>query len=953
LHIVFYIYMVQFSVFQVEAAEQRAKSRKKDDMDIKLEDFYSDLESEDKDVEKLASGKEDVEQLIVETKVLVEKVDTLMDILLRAAHSPDETEELLHKIYDAVDELTHNLESLEDLKDRADILPELKESIHELSNRVDNIVQRLKDLPKELPQLQDIASTVSEIPERLDVLEGKLSPLPSISERMKTLSENIRAVSENTEHALKGIRAVYRKVKVLPELKEEQERLAERLRRLEMALEDLPGSVAETVSAAEEEHFYSLIQQVDELSKDLKELSDWINGARAAVVAEVQDARSAQLEAIHGLLVKQQELEERLSELKSALESIPEMRRDLSALPDRVETIIRNNLEPVGAVDDRLSRIEEHLRALDRELSDVIALQKSESEELKALEAELSALQSATDALHKAFSSSIDERKEAVSTITERLSEIVSRINELSQRLPADQQDRLQKLQESIVDILSTIQLSVDKLTEAEQSERELLERHISLLFERLSAIEERLNDPVLPPEELSAIKDELAELSRAVTAVSDVVGKNHGLLSAHSGKVMELLTRVDQLSQMLSEIEAKLSEPRDAEILQSVSEMSKKLADLEDMLTSARRELRELRDHDHVKSLDSINQSLSIIHSELTGIVELLRKYDTSGRLKKIEEQLSRLESEVKFGRADVSAVSKELSRAEEELSKITTVLSEADVKGIKAALRDVHAVLLEIRDSLKDAHAVIDEKELRELVSALAELKAHIYEIRDSGVSEAVKRLREELEKLHEQVSKDVEAISSGRVYHRSISEAHDPVKATIKKVQPVARAVGNVGRQKRASAVKIATTAERIAEATGSAQAHTVAALSKHVARTAKDLEDVDALVRRVAKLAESVDQEIKKKSELPSKSNARALVTRVDPVELALPKVAKYLRTIPPQTVTTTEKIAKDLGISEDVVKSAVEKIAAAGEIPIKISKLGLPFLSSAHWKIIRA
>ncbi len=945
--------MVHLSVFQVEAAEQRAKPRKKDDMDIKLEDFYSDLDSEEKDVEKLASGKEDVEQLIVESKVLVEKVDTLMDILLRAAHSPDETDELLHKIYDAVDQLSDNLAQLSELREKVELIPEVKDSIEQLSQRLDSIVDRLRELPKQIPQLDELSAAVKQIPERIDVLEGKLSGLPSITERMKTLSDEIKTVSETTEHTLRGVKAVYRKVKILPDIKEEQERIAERIRRLESAIEGLPAGVAVAVSEAEEEHFYSLIQQVDELSKELKELSRAIDGARAAVVAEVQDSREAQLSVIHDLLVKQQELEQRLEDLRSAAEKIPEIHSTVSSLPQQLGTVVRNELQPVSDVDERLEHIEERLRTLDKELAEVLSLQKSESAELSALESEISALQSATEALQKAFSSSIDERREAVSTITNRLSELVAKITDLSERLPADQQDRLQKLQQSIVEILSTIQLSVDKLTEAEQSERELLEHHLSLLSERISALEQRLQNPVLPPEELQSIKDELAELSNAVAAVSDVVGKNHSLLSAHSGKVMDLLTRIDNLSQQVSQIEAQLSQPRDAEIAQSVSEMSKRLAELEQMLVQAQRDLRELKDHDHVKSLDSINQSLSIIHSELTGIVELLRKYDTTGRLKKIEEQLTRIESDVRDGRADVSAVSKELARAEEELSKISTVLSEADVKGIKNALREVHSALKEIHDSLKGAHAVIDERELRELVSAIAELKAHIYEIRDSGVSDAVRKLKEELEKLHEQVSKDVSAISAGNVYHANVSDAHAPVKSAIKKVMPVARAVGKVGREKRATATNISAAAERIADATGSAQAHSVAALSKHVARTGKDLEDVDALVRRVAKLAESVDAEIQKKSELPSKKEAKALVTRVDPVKLAVPTVAKYLRSLPSGAVTTTAKIAEDLQMSEDVVKQAVEQIASAGEIPLKVSKPALAFLSSAHWKIIRA
>ncbi len=935
----------------MEASQEKKRQKKKDDIELKLEEFYNSLE-EDEKLEKL----EDIRRLAGESKELLRKVDALVELLLRAAQEPDteQSEVLLHiqKISDDLDDVLNRLKVLDDLQAELKKHPELLESIS-----------------------ADLSAVKQSVSALGDSLNQKLAVLPSLSEKMDTLSSK----ASEADSRLATLSSVLQDVRgEIAAIRDIQSKLSS----LENALDSLPDTVSAELSQkldALDKRLDSVVSSIGGISTRLSDIDSSLREllkiqSRLDVLEEIEKSVASAPDAVS---------ESVLSALRSELDSI---REKLAALSDEVSTssstaaLIRADLEPVS---ERLERIESELQALSalKDLkehldssissakSDILSAISSDHEELlkklsdlekissaldeirsyikkqyaenewasqqfSELEKELAALNLAVDSIHKVIDGDVDQRKEALSHLSERLEEVLSKLSTIQMHAGEDTAQRIAELQTSLKSLSQQISDAYEKILQAESKNASLYEELLKTLDSRLSALEAELeNDPSRAT--ASAVRKELEQISQQLTNVTDILVQDHGLLSKHSGTAAELLSRVQVLQARVDELSGSVG------AISDLSERQKQIESLLDSLhgdvSSLRRQLRDLKASDLHKKLDDLKTSISVVNSEIMGVMELLKRYDVSSQLKEIVNSLSKLSEAVDSQKISREQASAEIARLEEELARISDILSSADLEHLKNRLETIHADVLAVHDRIKSARAILGEEDLKGILKDLEAMRAAVRKFRDYGLSDEIDELHSKILRLKKELAEHVDAVEKGNIHHSALADRHVAVMKVAKPLVDTSAMVAAVASVHGSHAKEIKRNARKIAKYTGSVHAHLVAAHADRIVAHAKAAKDVERLARKINKELEKTQRTI---------SSKRGIVTAgassVDPEKAVLNRVLKYVSHMRPGDSISIADLAEELGVPKGVLQRVLAKLVHSGERRLRFRRpiLGL-------------
>ncbi len=602
-------------------------------------------------------------------------------------------------------------------------------------------------------------------------------------------------------------------------------------------------------------------------------------------------------------------------------------------------------------MEERLSELDE-LRAELAEVKRLVAERDKDREwmehQFELLEKEIESMNLAIEAMNKAIVGSLDERKEAIQKLTRRTEKIVQTLHQMQTVTSKEDEERIAALQKSLQDMFANLSETLAQISAQEQEERKIFQDYIEHIDERMSALEKMLEEDVTKST-ISAVREELSELSKKLVALTDLMHKNTGLLKEHSGDVAELIARFQSLDQKLSEIEAQTAETP-AKLVEMQKHIEKELDEMREQILTANRELRKHRDSDLIKQFQALKESMSVIHSELIGILEAVKKYDTTSKLAELSQRLDALQRAIQEGRADQVTANRELADIEEQLAQISSLISETDVKAVKSKLEDIYRTVDGIADRVKDARAILDENELKEILKDMEALRAYAREVRDAGLSDELDEIRSKVKKLRTILESEIDAVKKGKVHHTVVVDHHSDVKRLVIPVSETAIHVRHVGEVKEAHAKRIKSAAKNLAEKTGSPHAHMVAAHSDRIVRTAKAMKEIDRLVKRIQKKVDVVESEVQMKAGSSARRELSKLAER-DLVMAAAANIAKIVKHMKKGEAKRSDEIAEELGIREDVVKKALERIARTGELAVEIKRPILPFFGK-HYTVIR-
>ncbi|HID09207.1 TPA: hypothetical protein EYP13_03180, partial [Candidatus Micrarchaeota archaeon] len=357
-------------------------------------------------------------------------------------------------------------------------------------------------------------------------------------------------------------------------------------------------------------------------------------------------------------------------------------------------------------------------------------------------------------------------------------------------------------------------------------------------------------------------MREELSELSKKLVALTDLMRKNTSLLKAHSGDVAELISRFHALDEKVACIEEEVKKAPSllAELQKTIE---RDLEELREKVVKGIRELRKHRDSDIAREYKALKEALSVIHAELAGIIETVKKYDTTAKLEELSRRLDEIHAAVEEGKEDHSTISRELADIEEQLARISSVVSEADVRAVKSRLEDIYRTVDGIAERVKDARAILSEDELKEIVRDLEALRAQVRKLRDAGLGDELDEIRGKIKKLRSIVEAELEAMGKGKVHHLSIMSHHSEAKRLVVPVAEVSSVLRSIVAAKETSARKMKAAASNIAKKTGSTHAHIIASHSDRIVRTAKAMKGVERLIKKIQKRLDKIEAEASSK------------------------------------------------------------------------------------------
>ncbi len=935
----------------MEASKEKKKQKKADDLELKLEEFYSSLE-EDEKLEKL----EDIRRLAQESKALLRKVDALVELLMRAAQEPDteESEVLLHvqKVSEDLDEVLGKLKLLEDLRDevakhpelldkisaqistinstltgldaeiksKLGVLPSISEKMDTLSSKVSDVDARASAFSETLSSIKDDVAVISEIREKLAALQPVLDKLPDsvaaevadkvniLDKRLDTIVASLGGVSsrlDSIDSAIHDLLKIQSRLDVLEEI--------------EKSVKASPDQVSSAVVSALESEIESLRQQLKELSDRVSESGSTVSLIHADIepLSQKLDSIADELKSLSAVKALQNHIDDSMTSAKSEI---------LSAISAGDEQILKK-LEELEKLGETLDEVRTYIKRQYEE-------NEWNSQQFSELEKELAALNLAIDSIHKVLDGDINARKEAISSLSDRVNKILDQLSVLSTHADDETAEKVTQIQESLRSLSKQISSAYEKLLSAESKNSQLFETLLKEFDEKLDQLEQELTQDTSKAT-VAAVRKELEEISQQITNLTDVMVQDHSLLSKHSGNVADILTRVQVLQARLDDIESGIKGVSD------VAERQKRVEQLLDSMhediKSMSRDVRTLRASDIHKKLDELKTSLSVINSELAGMMELIKRYDVSSQLEKITMSLAELSRAIEDEKMSKEQAAAEVAKIEEELANLTQILSAADVEHLKNRLETIHADVLAVHDRIKSARAIIDEKELKELLKDLEAMRASVRRLRDYGLADEIDEVHAKLRKLKEEIAKHSEAIRSGDVHHSSVKEKHVAVMQVAKPLLDTSAMMAAVATVHGSQAKTIKSHAKKLAKYTGSVHAHLIAAHADRIEKAAKAMKDIEKLAKKVDATLQKTDKEIDKK-----RGVLRSKLPSADPENVALKQVIKYIAHMRKGESIPVSQLAEELGIRKDLLIRVLERVSASGERRVRLKKpiLGL-------------
>jgi len=930
----------------VEASKEKKKQKKADDLELKLEEFYSSLE-EDEKMEKL----EDIRRLAQESKELLRKVDALVELLLKAAQEPDTegSEILLHvqkvsedledvlgklKLLDELkEEITKNPELLDrisaqistinstlagldaEIKSKLGVLPSISEKMDTLSSEVSEVDTKASAISQTISSIREDVATIAEIREKLAALQPILDKLPDsvaaevadkvniLDKRLDTVVATIGGVSsrlDSIDSAIHDLLKIQSRLEVLEDI--------------EKSVKSSPDQISSTVVSALESEIESLRQQLKELSEKVSESKTTVSLIHTDIepLSQKLDAISEELKSLSAIKALQKHVDKSVVDAKSEI---------LSALSAGDEQILKK-LEDLEKLGETLDEVRTYIKRQYEE-------NEWSSQQFAELEKELAALNLAIDSIHKMLDGDISARKEALSSLSERVNKILEQLAVASTHADDETAEKISQIQESLRNLSKQLSAAYEKILGAESKNSQLFEALLKEFDEKVNQLEQELSQDTSKAT-VAAIRKELEEISQQLANLTDVMVQDHSLLSKHSGNVADILTRVQVLQARLDEISSGVQGVSDA--IERQKRVEQLLDAMHQDIKSMGRDVRALKASDVHKKLDELKTAISVINSELAGMMELIKRYDVSAQLEKITKSLVDLSKAIEDQKMSKENAAAEIARIEEELANITQILSAADVEHLKNRLETIHADVLAVHDRIKSARAIIDEKELKELLKDLEAMRASVRRLRDYGLADEIDEIHAKLRKLKEEISKHSDAIRSGDVHHASVKEKHVAVVRVAKPLLDTSAMMAAVATVHGSHAKTIKSHARKLAKYTGSVHAHLVAAHADRIEKAAKAMKDIEKLAKKLDTTLQRTGNEIDKK-----RGALRSKLSAVDPENAVLKQVIKYISHMHKGDAIPVSQLAEELGIRMDLLVRVLKRVSASGERRVRLKK----------------
>ncbi len=617
-----------------------------------------------------------------------------------------ELEEVNEKV---LEELKAQVESLRDRIKELKVKREEKQRVLQQAKRKREIHTELENLKAKFEDLTRGEEEIKKLKERLEVGK-KLLPFLSIVEEVEALEREIGAYKKELE-AIRGRLSVAEEERrtVLEEFKRTEEEfrklelLESKLREMELRKRDLESLLDSQKKLREKEREKeTLAGEVDKLSREHEEILGRLSKGESLI----SDSRR-----------KLDRLEVREEAMRSLLEE-------------------KNGLELLGELNLRREKLKEEakilenkLKELEEELSEVKSIRESREEELREKEV-----------IYHAH------------LVRESLSEgdrcpVCGGVFKEGEGLSIEEKD-IEKLRKELK--------KIEEKEKALEKEKLTVETKLGGTSEELSHLEEELKD--YRPEAIKGVLEKLQTLESSLSRKREIEGK----LRKYEERYKELLELKDKIGRELEAKRATLKalEEHIEELKNELvgREPAKELRKLQDSIKSIRERIKEIKEN-YEKGKDYI-QELQENIIEMRAKIEELEKglSSRSDRKKKLLQKLSAI-----YDIAPTLEDIEESALREEEIKEL-----EVRIQRYEMEVSRVKDRLSALEDELK---ALADIPELEEVTSEYDELVSIIDGMsRELGVKEGeIKNLEEKLKEKRDMESRVPELEERLRIYYR----------------------------------------------------------------------------------------------------------------------------------------------------------------------------------------
>ncbi len=654
-----------------------AKKRKKAEIERKLEEFYRQLEEEG-----TTEALEDVKRLAYESRQLLRKVDTLVELLMQAAESEEEEEEkkVLMDIVKELQELREQLKETAELRHILDGISETQKDILEkikileasleksMNVRFSEVTEDLEKLKEVLPVVEEVRSYIKRQLEEKDWLEKELAlidkEIAALTDAVQTFQTLLKGDVEERKKAMedlnKRIEDILTKVMQLrTALPEEQRKSMESLEQRLSGLLSGVHALLETVKSEEESQRKLIETLLGQIRSDVETIAGKVDEMEKNI--ELVDRED--LETIKTSL---QEMEERMHALVDRLQKNSEALKTHAS--DVAELLMR-----MHDVSERLNSIEQEVSSRFSVIAERLKVFEDVDKRLRILEDQIASLRR--------------EKEETATKETEELRKMLAMVHaELSSLIDSlHRHDVLKELEDLHKDIKETMELINSRVLSKEEAGRKLAE-----LSNRLAELEEIMQHNSPEP-----IKQRMEEISKKLDDLLKTVGKASAVLTEED--LRDILREIEELR-------AKARMLRDAGIyseLEKIAEMLKKTENKKIKVAPTPEKIRKeiakvSRDAEMAKEIAKEKrkkiaemkkdiQKLEKISSNKTAARLVLKRVERIDRIAKAMEELDRLSK----------SVEKKLEKLEKQVEKKKVKVIMGNVDPDAAAVRIVSRII------------------------------------------------------------------------------------------------------------------------------------------------------------------------------------------------------------------------------------------------------------------
>jgi len=536
------------------------KKKKKEEIEKKLEEFYKKLEEEGS-TETL----EDIKHLAYESRQLLRKVDTLVELLLEAAESEDEEEEkqTLMNIVKELQELREQLKGISDLRHILDGISETQKDLMEKINELEASLTRgmdvhFSDLSQDIERLKELIPVMDDL---RDYIKRQMEEKDWLEKEMALLEKEITALSDAFNAFQKLVKGdIEERKKAMEDINKRAEDIIARIMQLRATL---PEEESKRISALEG-RLVGLIESVNTLLQAIK--------------SEEENHRKL--------------VESLVEQVKTQLETLTE----------RVEEL-EHNVDVIGKED--ISGVKEELGKLEERVTSLVSLLQKNGEAMKKHSSDVAEilmnvhqLMEKLENVEKVVNSRLSiiaEKLSVFENVDARLRELEAAIAEMRKEMPASSETK------EIKKTLSVVHAEISTILDVLQRYDVLGE--LDSLREEIKKALDALSKGVMSKEETSA---KLEEINRRVSEIEQLL--NSLGIENTKGRLEEISKKLDAVQKSLGKASAVLTEEDLRSIVREVEEL--------------RAKIRLLRDAGVYTELEKIAKNLAKINAKALNVV-------------------------------------------------------------------------------------------------------------------------------------------------------------------------------------------------------------------------------------------------------------------------------------------------------------------------------------------